>query len=1006
MGREIVYCWKCATRLQGADFDSAKAFRVGDQVSCPDCVEELVADLPAEQQEAILNPPKVKKSQSIKKISSTNIPSAQRSEGTSRRTGPVPRQRTGTTGPVPKVRTGQTGPIPTAQGTRVTKKITRPIPKVEPPSDDEEMEEDGEAPPTDDKKKKLILIGSIGGGVLVVAVIILVIVFGGKAPKQPLETAGTGPNDGKPKVVAPSAESAKEKEVKALLKEAFDLKQKQPDALGLQLKKFREAEKAAEGLKLLEDVTAAIDEVMAKLDKAIAVLDKQVEQAYAAGEFKAVLAVYEAAKPTQDVTEWQDRLDTKIKLVRNKVDDNFRRLKNEAKEAREGGDEDKVKGIKDQIAKWGMPDLAEKFDQFLATVTGTDPADPGKSPADPTKSAKSPKVKPLSPAMKSFFPVWQKALGLAQGRDYSGAATEMSGASKQAEGDEPKKAAADDAEAMQAIGLLYPEILKAAAQTPKGQALTLEYQDAPGVWKKVTGKTVKVEPTRIEFKPAAKDGKDQPAIFIEISDLNAGSLAELYKARKKPDAKENDLLARFCLIEGATEAAQTMGNAPDRYWLFATDARAQAPKPNSREFEARILFHQSEFEWRKSVTKYPAIEKSKVLITDYTSTAIVKKYQPQIAKRAETGKEFVYLPNDLQATGDYNVFKIAKKDDPAWVTTKGIDFKDSLFNYIEAEFVALPNLSYRCWVYAGGCCQEVWNGSYQASDGTTSNKGKTVSIDPGLPMAASLPMPSGLKKLHDDHKPKGAKEHPKTPARWDWISIPLPKTFAAPGAKQIRILTDQQGFGVKYIIISSTRQKAPDEATAKELAKDAAAAAGGGSGKSDVKGAPTPKDWLLIGPFAEALAAEQGPEKEIDLSKELPGKSGVVKWKTVTATVQGATASFDFEKGLVTPKDNVSVYALIFVKAPSAMDCKLIVSHDDGCKAWCGRQLVHNSDRTIAKDKEAVEELKLEEGWNRLLIKVRNNNAQYSLSMRITDAAKKEIPSLEYSPYGDQLDPQ
>ena len=32
MGREIVYCWKCATRLQGADFDDRKAFRIGDRV--------------------------------------------------------------------------------------------------------------------------------------------------------------------------------------------------------------------------------------------------------------------------------------------------------------------------------------------------------------------------------------------------------------------------------------------------------------------------------------------------------------------------------------------------------------------------------------------------------------------------------------------------------------------------------------------------------------------------------------------------------------------------------------------------------------------------------------------------------------------------------------------------------------------------------------------------------------------------------------------------------------
>src|SRR6185503_2093935 len=254
-------------------------------------------------------------------------------------------------------------------------------------------------------------------------------------------------------------------------------------------------------------------------------------------------------------------------------------------------------------------------------------------------------------------------------------------------------------------GNLYPDLLKTAGETPKLTAMTLEWQEKPGEWKKAAGKTMKVDPTRLEFQPdTPKDGKVPPPVLIEFTDLNAGSLATLYKARKKTLAKKDlDLLTRLALIEGAAEAAQQIGgSAPDRYWVNAAEAREKAPKPNSREFEARILFHQSEFEWRKSATKYAAVEKSKTLIGDYTSTAIVKKYQPQIAKRAETGKDFVFLPGDLATTGDYNVFKMAKKDDPAWVTTKQIDFKDSLFNYVEAEFIALPNLTYRCWVYAGG----------------------------------------------------------------------------------------------------------------------------------------------------------------------------------------------------------------------------------------------------------------------------------------------------------------
>src|SRR4029450_1786239 len=118
MGREIVYCWKCATRLKGEDFEAGDAYRVGDKVSCAGCVDELVADLPAEEQEAILAPPKPKSGPVPRQNpSSTVLPPVPRQEGagaTSRRTSTVQRPKTGTTGPVPKVRTGQTGPVPTA----------------------------------------------------------------------------------------------------------------------------------------------------------------------------------------------------------------------------------------------------------------------------------------------------------------------------------------------------------------------------------------------------------------------------------------------------------------------------------------------------------------------------------------------------------------------------------------------------------------------------------------------------------------------------------------------------------------------------------------------------------------------------------------------------------------------------------------------------------------------------------------------------------------------------
>ncbi len=50
MGQEIVYCWKCRTRLTAADFEKAGAIRAGDNASCSKCASQLLATLtPAER---------------------------------------------------------------------------------------------------------------------------------------------------------------------------------------------------------------------------------------------------------------------------------------------------------------------------------------------------------------------------------------------------------------------------------------------------------------------------------------------------------------------------------------------------------------------------------------------------------------------------------------------------------------------------------------------------------------------------------------------------------------------------------------------------------------------------------------------------------------------------------------------------------------------------------------------------------------------------------------------
>lgn len=77
VGQEIVYCFKCQTRLLAADFDKGRAVRHGNHVACSDCAPELLRSLsPAELKEVFEKPER--------------RPAAQPRPASTRRMGPVP----------------------------------------------------------------------------------------------------------------------------------------------------------------------------------------------------------------------------------------------------------------------------------------------------------------------------------------------------------------------------------------------------------------------------------------------------------------------------------------------------------------------------------------------------------------------------------------------------------------------------------------------------------------------------------------------------------------------------------------------------------------------------------------------------------------------------------------------------------------------------------------------------------------------------------------------------
>ena len=138
----------------------------------------------------------------------------------------------------------------------------------------------------------------------------------------------------------------------------------------------------------------------------------------------------------------------------------------------------------------------------------------------------------------------------------------------------------------------------------------------------------------------------------------------------------------------------------------------------------------------------------------------------------------------------------------------------ALSNYVQLDFSVATGTEYRCWAFVGGCCAETMTFSYQATELLVPNPKNAKEMLPaelGAAAAAIAKLPIlNLKKLHSQHN------GPKQATTWEWVAIPLPK-YATPGAKSLRLLTDQKGFSLGCVLVSSLRQLPPKDPEFREI---------------------------------------------------------------------------------------------------------------------------------------------------------------------------------------------
>jgi len=401
---------------------------------------------------------------------------------------------------------------------------------------------------------------------------------------------------------------------------------------------------------------------------------------------------------------------------------------------------------------------------------------------------------PTPPPVNAGSPKWLAAAQKAAARDYDAAQKEMEDGA--------------DLDLVKLAAQVPMETGKILDKWAKGQKARLDYLGPNGEHLVAEGSVLSADPLRVTI--SREDGP----VDVPVCEILPSFLAELFRARADRKPQDAKAAAAFCAFEGDVDGLKKFSgdNAalPEKYLSFAQKRAASS----EAEAAARRLFWTAEVEFAAPKRRIAAIEKYMSL----QATPELARLHPYIAARLDASKETLLIGEDLNAAGTF-ALSGSMKVDVYWLSSADTPPAKTRENYVEAEFYAFPGVPLKAWVWVGGCCQETFEGSWQASELTLpnpKNSKEPLSCEPGSESAAVLKIPTSLRKWHAQHG------GPKEPARWEWIPLALPK-YETAGPKKIRILTSQQGFSVAAIQVSAARREPPRDSEMKDLEKAHAA---------------------------------------------------------------------------------------------------------------------------------------------------------------------------------------
>jgi hypothetical protein len=779
---EIFYCSRCQTRLFGNQFLEGTAFRVRDQVSCENCLGEIIAPLSLEeQQEILLQVKALKDSQVMEELPLAPSEVINQEEFFELDS---PEEQTGTddffeldTPDKRAARTRKAKAVPvTSQAQAVEESQNRAVVIF---------------------LVCLIGIAALGGILYYNSTTDATPTSGAERPER------TSYNPA-PRTYGSTATDPRADEVKALLAKAADFTKANPMDLAGQQEAYKKALDLAVGSSWGPDARREYDGILLKhkelVNKEFDALDKETASAVEKEDFKPAMDRLDQAKGKYNIGEWTGGVDLRSRNLKNSIWKVLFPLRDKALDAQKHKKDADVKAVVDRVAKWNLPEFSRELDNALGGGGLVSPVTTSKTPTD---------AAPPSSEFQTYETRWRQAMDFATIRNYDSALAALDKAGADLKEADAKAALAADKEILAKVQALYKDTLQVISLWKRNEKIPLESFDENFSNQRSEDPFLRADSERIDVARAGAP------FAVEISELTARSLTNLLR-KNKPTLSDADAktAATLCLLEGELEAARQnfpgpTDQIPYRYWSLASkiaESRSSTSEANKRELAARRTYFAAEQGYADVKSRAAAVQNFRELLSLYPGTAIVERHRAQILARRDGAKEYVFLPDDMEGGGTFNKSGKQPKFGECWTSTADSDPSRGARNYVNVKFYAFPDVTYYCWAYVGACCQETFAAFYQATDLTYTKGSEVLKLDPGS--NASLPLRNSitfLKKYHVEH---GGPKEAKT---WQWAELKLPK-YAQPGIKDVRVVTDQKGYSVAFIVVSAARTNPPNEA--------------------------------------------------------------------------------------------------------------------------------------------------------------------------------------------------